>query len=176
MARIPAVSFRLWSLANFAALYTNPSIVGVLDVGLFRFQSRWLSSQEGERLSVHTVAKWNAVTLLVPSALGLDAVAGNPSNCCEGNPFACQYAGNCPKYVSYERFSCTMKMMWLIGVTVGFVCLLSPWHATIMRDKNIADALKPKRTIRFAFIVFSACAGYRLSTWSLDEADKRSVV
>src|SRR2546422_2910597 len=99
MARSPSVSKKggFWSRANFAALKTKPSIVAVLEVGSWRFQSRWLSFQEGDRFSVHGVARWKAETFEVPSKLGFEASTGSPSNFCDGSPFACQYDASRPK-------------------------------------------------------------------------------
>src|ERR1700758_1023061 len=97
MARIPAVSvncgfapFLFSFIAKFAAFQTKPSSVAVLEPGSCRFQSRWLSFQEGLRFSTHSVARWKAETVVAPSKLGLEAFVGSPSNCCAGYPFAAQ--------------------------------------------------------------------------------------
>src|SRR5262249_28116641 len=118
MARMPLVSRRPFCRANVAALFTNPSLGPVLEVGLKRFRSTWLSLHSGEVSSVQAVCTWNA-PIVGPAPLamhgpgggdagshpGLDAPPGIPSNGCCGIPLADQYALNCPKYVSKERFS-----------------------------------------------------------------------
>src|SRR5579859_216250 len=97
MARTPAVSvycgvtplaFSL--VAKLPAFHTNPSNVAVPETGFFRFQSRWLSFQDGLRFSTHSVARWKEETFVPFTNPGLEAFAGRPSNCWLGYPFAAQ--------------------------------------------------------------------------------------
>src|SRR5882724_8844693 len=53
MARLPSTSKKPLALPSWAAVHTKPSSVAVADKGSFRFQSTWLSFQEGLGFSSH---------------------------------------------------------------------------------------------------------------------------
>src|SRR5581483_3210208 len=106
--------------ASCAAVHTNPSSVALGATGFVRFQSLWLSFQDGLGFSTHCVIRWYEATSGLPLSIlqslggkGFEVVGshpglvgtcpagelncGNPSNCVSEYPLAAQYSCIFPK-------------------------------------------------------------------------------